>query len=550
MIFLMGSISHASDNRSAPNVFSSGSTISSSQMNENFNFLASEIREKEVNCDNGETISDAINEGYNSLTIFGTCDGAIMVYMFDPNPFNVSYSQLSNKPISHLIIKGGDPNRASKIINSSGGFTSMVSSKGFLQLFNLTFNDELRASDGSLIDLSEITYEVTTTGKDNRIGAYGNSHLRIEKSTINSEVDISESSLGIIKESTINFPNDTALSVQEVSQVELEDSSTVNGRISVYNKSFLDASESTINCNGVNSCMYINNSEIDLYTVTVNASSVQYSVLDMSFGSKGNLNQTNITADGDTAGINLRVNSNIDLNNSNISTNNGTGMFLNNGSYFYGYESSITRSTGTPTVDMGTFSVFKLGGASSSVADVYCYDTNVNVEIYDDVTSTVTKNSSCDGSGGNSNESGDSNYAMIHTQIANAPEAFAQIGNLKFRYNSTGQNGFIEVKTLDSGENMQVYCSLKRSSWDPGGSNYIENYHNDANYNNSTWNPLIKLWENDAWDGRVTLSSYKVFEGTMFTMGSGGAPPEPKSYRFFANIDGYNNVFIKVEYHE
>ena len=47
--------------------------------------------------------------------------------------------------------------------------------------------------------------------------------------------------MGIIKESTINFPNYTALSVQEVSQVELEDSSTVNGRISVYNKSFLDA---------------------------------------------------------------------------------------------------------------------------------------------------------------------------------------------------------------------------------------------------------------------------------------------------------------------
>ena len=213
MILVIGSITQASDNRSAPNVFSSGSTISSSQMNENLNFLASEIRERDVNCNNGETISDAINEGYNSLTIYGTCDGAIMVYMFDPNPFGISYSQLSNKPISHLIIKGGDPNRVSKIINSSGGFTSMVSSKGFLQLYNLTFNDELRASDGSLIDLSEITYEVTTTGKDNRIGAYGNSHLRIENSTINSEVDISESSLGIIKESTIDFPNDTALSV-------------------------------------------------------------------------------------------------------------------------------------------------------------------------------------------------------------------------------------------------------------------------------------------------------------------------------------------------
>ena len=70
MLAILAITSYASDNRSAPNVFSSGSTISSSQMNENFNFLASEFREKDVYCDNGETISDAINEGYNSLTIF------------------------------------------------------------------------------------------------------------------------------------------------------------------------------------------------------------------------------------------------------------------------------------------------------------------------------------------------------------------------------------------------------------------------------------------------------------------------------------------------
>ena len=69
MILTVGSFTQASDNRSAPNVFSSGSTISSSQMNENFNFLASKLREQEVNCNNGETISGAINEGYDSLTI-------------------------------------------------------------------------------------------------------------------------------------------------------------------------------------------------------------------------------------------------------------------------------------------------------------------------------------------------------------------------------------------------------------------------------------------------------------------------------------------------
>ena len=119
-LLLLSTVAFGSDNRTAPNVFSSGSTISSSQMNENFNFLASEIREKDVNCNNGETITDAINEGYNSLTIYGTCDGGVMVYRFDPNVFGVTYSQMSNKPISHLILKGGDSNRASKIINTSG----------------------------------------------------------------------------------------------------------------------------------------------------------------------------------------------------------------------------------------------------------------------------------------------------------------------------------------------------------------------------------------------------------------------------------------------
>ena len=152
----------ASDNRTAPNVFSSGSTISSSKMNENFNFLASEMREKSVYCDNGETISDAINAGYNFLTIYGTCDGAIMVYKFDPSPFGINFSDMSNKPISHLIIKGGDADRAATITNTAGGMNSMVLAGGFLQLYNVTFNDKLSVNDGSMLFASEVNYEVTT----------------------------------------------------------------------------------------------------------------------------------------------------------------------------------------------------------------------------------------------------------------------------------------------------------------------------------------------------------------------------------------------------
>ena len=76
-LLFLSTLAFGSDNRYAPNVFSSGSTISSSQMNENFNFLASEIREKDVYCDNGETISEAVNEGYNSLIIHGECIEAV-----------------------------------------------------------------------------------------------------------------------------------------------------------------------------------------------------------------------------------------------------------------------------------------------------------------------------------------------------------------------------------------------------------------------------------------------------------------------------------------
>ena len=68
-------------------------------MNENFNFLASEIREKKVYCDNGDTISEAINEGYNNLIIHGECIESVGIYRLNPEVFGMSYSDMPNKPI-------------------------------------------------------------------------------------------------------------------------------------------------------------------------------------------------------------------------------------------------------------------------------------------------------------------------------------------------------------------------------------------------------------------------------------------------------------------
>ena len=219
LVMMLGCLAitlYASDNRSAPNVFSSGSTISSSQMNENFNFLASQIREKDVDCNNGETLSDAINEGYNSLTIYGTCDGGFMVYMLDPAPFNISLSQMANKPITHLIIKGGDSNRSATIQNTTGGMNSNVMTNGYLQLYNFTFNDKLNVNDGSVLFMNEVNFESLNLDNDDysQINIYGTSNAIIRDSNITGELRASENSNIEIKKSTLSPSSNSKYSLE------------------------------------------------------------------------------------------------------------------------------------------------------------------------------------------------------------------------------------------------------------------------------------------------------------------------------------------------
>ena len=173
----------ASDNRTAPNVFTSGSTISSSQMNENFGFLASEMREKSVYCDNGETISDAINAGYNSLTIYGSCSGAVGVYRMDPSPFGISYSDMPNKPTSFLLIQGGTGDGSDSITApTSSNFKFFVSNNAFVQLHNLTLNSEVYIDDGSSVRFETVTI-------NGHIEANNNSTALLRNSTLNGTTD-------------------------------------------------------------------------------------------------------------------------------------------------------------------------------------------------------------------------------------------------------------------------------------------------------------------------------------------------------------------------
>ena len=201
-LLLLSTLAFGSDNRSAPNVFSSGSTISSSQMNENFNFLASEIREKDVNCNNGETITDAINEGYNSLTIYGSCNSAIGVYRLDPSPFGWNYSDMPNKPLSSLIIKGGNNDGSDSISTpTTGNFKFFVKDNSFVQLIKITLTSEISIYEGSMLRMDDVTLNgyvsinnnatflsydsnITSMNDEPAIKIKANSHAHVENTNI------------------------------------------------------------------------------------------------------------------------------------------------------------------------------------------------------------------------------------------------------------------------------------------------------------------------------------------------------------------------------
>jgi hypothetical protein len=91
--------------------------------------------------------------------------------------------------------------------------------------------------------------------------------------------------------------------------------------------------------------------------------------------------------------------------------------------------------------------------------------------------------------------------------------------------------------------NNQVYCVKRTHTVWTTSVGTTANYYNIASYNSSTWSPLITLTTNGSvYDGRVTLSYYDTNEGTIHDTGYA------KHYQFWATIDGYGNIVIRVEY--
>ncbi len=374
IFFLITSLVYGVDNRTAPNVFSSGSTISSSQMNENFNFLASEIREKDVDCDNGESIRDAINEGYNSLTIRGNCNGAIGVYKLAPSAYGISYNDMPNKPISYLIIKGYNNDRSDIITTPNGGFDFFV--------------------DGSYLQLSGITLNL---GEDFYIGA---SFLRTKNVEINGKLKLSRSSTGDMEDSIINGE----VNVRESSSLPLSDStvngeidiehnssikirnSTINGELEIVDNSFASLDETTINGTPNDRTVKVkHSSSISLWKSSIKGVTGGGDVIwiynNSSIISNGDSStsdgRSNITAPSGEHGIRLELNSSGDISTTNITSVDTQAIYLQHNSSLAVWNNvKIDRTDDTSSSDIRVSAPGELllNESSVIVGNVDCED--------------------------------------------------------------------------------------------------------------------------------------------------------------------------------
>ena len=395
MILVVGSITQASDNRSAPNVFSSGSTISSSQMNENFNFLASEIREKDVYCDNGETITDAINEGYNSLTIRGNCNGAIAVYKLSPSAYGFSYNDMPNKPISYLVIKGFNNDKSDTITTPSGGFDFFVDDS-YLQLSGITLN----LGEDFYIGSSFLrTKNVEINGK---LKLSRSSTGDIEDSIINGEVNVRESSSLPLSDSTINGEID----IEHNSSVKIRNS-TINGELEIVDNSFASLDETTVNGTPNDRTIKVyHSSSISLWKSNITGATGGGDVIwiynNSSISSMGDSStsdgRSSITAPSGEHGIRFELSSSGEISTTNITSVDRQAIYLQHNSSLAVWNNvniDRTDDTSSPDIRVSAPGELLLNESSVIVGNVDCEDIISKVQLHQSLNTNL--DSKCNG---------------------------------------------------------------------------------------------------------------------------------------------------------
>jgi len=161
------SIALAASAYAIPHTFKEGDVLSAEKMNENFQALVNSnvLRSKSVNCEDGETINGAIENGYNDITVSGTCAENLRysIWVGDSSADDPSSDKLAPR---FLKIVGTNPS-TDKIVDASSNQESTISVTGgaTLLLENLTVSGGrygVNAQRNSNLYLSGVTIDSFT----------------------------------------------------------------------------------------------------------------------------------------------------------------------------------------------------------------------------------------------------------------------------------------------------------------------------------------------------------------------------------------------------
>ena len=314
------------------NTFSDGDIVSAEKMNENFDFVIKDIRATKVYCNGGETIKSALESGFNYLTIYGICtDQIVAINPVDPVEFGEN-RELS-PPLGHIVIKGGEDNRGATLGEGSIIASAFQSS---LQLVNLTIQEHVSASYGSMIHLKDVS--INKPG--NEIYVTENSILIVENSDIQIPVVLKNGSLARLRNIEMSVSSNSAFfelsrgSILEMESVNIthrsdnlnfnpqrNDLTSVASLVTAIGNSSVSVTDSTIQTTTSAAFLIVRGSEIELNDSTVisdsflstfiiNAkldiknstmSNTINEAIGMIEGSSGYISDTTITGTGDQA---------------------------------------------------------------------------------------------------------------------------------------------------------------------------------------------------------------------------------------------------------
>ena len=184
VILILISLTLATVSYGQLNVFNEGDVVSAEEMNENFANLQEQLRGARpttVNCAAGQTINEAIDQGYNDITVSGTCNENLLFSIWRDSSVDDRTPSGKLAP-RYLRLSGADS--LSKIVDASSNQDSVISVSGgtTLVLKGITISGGQWGVSAARNSNLLITGGVTVEGFTERgITAFDSSYLGVDE---------------------------------------------------------------------------------------------------------------------------------------------------------------------------------------------------------------------------------------------------------------------------------------------------------------------------------------------------------------------------------